>query len=160
MRPVRILCALAAACAWLAGSSLASAQTAPIKHTVRPYALKSGLIANRDNAERQVYTEVVNGGDVPWMRLGFGHVQLAPGSRLQLTSLLDGATQDLTAVALAQWQYTSAYFNGSLVRVTLIAAPGSTTNAVEVDRIIVGEWAAGIESQCGPTDDRVPSDEP
>jgi V8-like Glu-specific endopeptidase len=161
MRPGRFLCALAAACAWLAGTSLAGAQTAPIKHTVLPYTLKSGLIANHENAERQVYSEVVNGGDVPWMRLGFGHVQLAPGSRLQLTSLLDGATQDLTAVTLAQWQHTSAYFNGSLVRVTLIAAPGSRTNAVEIDRVIVGEWVAGgIESQCGPTDDRVPSEEP
>src|SRR6185503_19549948 len=104
MRPVRILCALATACAWLVGTSLAVAEPAPIAHTVVPYSLKSGQIANRENAERQVYSEVVNGGDVPWMRLGFGHVQLAPGSRLQMTSLLDGATQDLTAVALAQWQ--------------------------------------------------------
>jgi len=160
MRPVRILCALTAACAWLVGPSLASADPAPIAHTVVPYSLKSGLIANRENSERQVYSEVVNGGGVPWLRVGFGHVQLAPGSRLQITSLLDGATQDLTAVTLAQWRYTSAYFNGSLVRVTLIAAPGSTTNAVEVDHLIVGEWVAGTESQCGPVDDRVPSDEP
>ena len=77
-----------------------------------------------------------------------------------MTSLLDGATQDLTAVTLAQWQHTSAYFNGSLVRVTLIAAPGSHDQRGQVDRVIVGEWVAGIESQCGPTDDRVPSDEP
>ena len=159
MRPVRILCALTAACACLLGPSLASADPAPITHTVVPYSLKSGTVANRENAERQVYSEVVNGGDVPWMRVGFGQVQLAPGSRLQITSVLDGATQDLTSATLAQWRKTSAYFNGSLVRVTLIAAPG-TKNAVEVDRLIVGEWAAGTESQCGPVDDRAPSDEP
>ena len=155
-----IFCASAVAGAWLAGASLAAAEPAPIKHDVVSYSARSGVLANGAATEREVYSELINGGDVPWIRLGFGAVQLSPGSHLRITSLLDGATQTLNATQLAQWQYTSAYFNGAVVRLTLIAAGGTRQNSVEVNRLIVGEWAAGTESQCGPTDDRVASSEP
>jgi len=157
---VRIFCALAAAGACLAGASLTVADPAPIKHNIVSYSLRSGTMANTATAEREVYSEVINGGDVPWIRLGFGQVRLAPGSRLQVTSLLDGAMQTLDAKAIAQWQYTTAYFNGASVRLSLIAAGNTRDNEVEVDRLIVGEWTNGTESQCGPTDDRVASSEP
>jgi len=157
---VRIFCALAAAGACLAGASLTVADPAPIKHNIVSYSLRSGTMANTATAEREVYNEVINGGDVPWIRLGFGQVRLAPGSRLQVTSLLDGAMQTLDAKAIAQWQYTTAYFNGASVRLSLIAAGNTRDNEVEVDRLIVGEWTNGTESQCGPTDDRVASSEP
>jgi hypothetical protein len=157
---IRIFCASAVAGAWLAGASLAVAEPAPIKHNVVSYSSQSGVLANGAATEREVYSQIINGGDVPWIRLGFGAVQLSPGSRLRITSLLDGATQTLNATQLAQWQYTSAYFNGAVVRLTLIAGGGTRQNSVEVNRLIVGEWAAGTESQCGPTDDRVASSEP
>lgn len=148
---------LAAAC--LFGPSLAASDTAPIRHNVVPYALKSGPLTNASAVEAELYSTVIHAGDVPWVRIAFGDVRLAPGSRIELTSLLDGKRQTLTAVTLAQWRNTSAYFNGSAVRLALIAA-GPGDNAVEVDRLIVGEWENSIESQCGPTDDRVPSEEP
>ena len=117
--------ALALACVCLASASVAWSEPAPIRQIVVPYSLKSSLLENRSVAESVVFSEVVQGGDVPWMRLAFGNVRLAPGSRLEITSLLDGATQTLTAATLGQWQYTSAYFNGSAVRLSLIAAGGS-----------------------------------
>jgi V8-like Glu-specific endopeptidase len=157
---VRIFCALAAAGACLTTVSLATADPAPVKHNIVSYSLHSGTMANTATSDRVVYSEVIDGGDVPWIRLGFGQVRLASGSRVQITSLLDGATQTLDAKAIAQWQYTSAYFNGAVVRLSLIAAGNSRDNEVEVDRLIVGEWMNGTESQCGPTDDRVPSSEP
>ena len=159
MHPDRIVCALFAACLAVAATSTATAEPAPVKHIVVPYTLKSGPLVNRSAGETVPYSEVVNGGYVPWIRLGFGQVQLAPGSRLQIESLEDGAKQTLDARALAQWKNTSAYFNGSALRLSLIAAAGSN-NSVEVDRLIVGDWPVSTESQCGPTDDRTPSQSP
>ena len=100
-----------------------------------PYASEDGRFRILSRSDREVYSEVINGGDVPWIRLGFGQVRLGPGSRLQITSLLDGATQTLDARAIAQWQHTSAYFNGAVVRLSLIAAGNSRDNEVEVDRL-------------------------
>jgi V8-like Glu-specific endopeptidase len=159
MHPGKRVCALFAACIAIAAATTATAAPAPVKHLIVPYTLKSGPLVNRSAGETVSYTEVVNGGDVPWIRLGFGHVQLAQGSRLQIESLEDGAKQTLDARALAQWQNTSAYFNGNAVRISVITAAGSR-NSVEVDRLIVGEAPISTESQCGATDDRVPSAEP
>lgn len=93
-----------------------------------------------------------------WLRLRFDGIELAPGAVLRITSLADGATQHLNATTAAQWQNTSAYFNGSALRVELLGAE-STAGA---SRIAIGEVMAGKpgpvpESQCGTTDDRVPS---
>lgn len=160
MHPCRLIRAFLAACIAVATTSTARVDAAPVRQVIVPFTLKSGPLFNRSAADSVVYSEVVNGGDVPWIRLSFGRVQLAPGSRLLIESLQDAAKQTLDARALGQWQYTSAYFNGSTVRLSLIAAAGSDQNSVEIEQLIVGEWSAGTESQCGPTDDRVPSTEP
>ncbi len=92
-----------------------------------------------------------------WLRLNFDAVELAPGSVLRLTSLLDGAQQHLNATTAAQWRNTSAYFNGAAVRVELLAAEGSVGNRVAIRSLSAGRDRNGTESQCGATDDRVAS---
>lgn len=93
-----------------------------------------------------------------WLRLRFDRLDLAPGSVLRLTSMTDGARQHLNATTAAQWQNTTAYFNGPAVQVELLAAEGSTGNRVRIAQVLAGRSDVVVpESQCGATDDRVPS---
>jgi V8-like Glu-specific endopeptidase len=108
---------------------------------------RSGVIA-----ERVVHVEGARS-----MRLLFDAIELAPGSVLRLTSLTDGARQHLNATTARQWRQTSAYFNGSAVLVELIAAEGSRGNRVALREVRAGRADAAPESQCGASDDRVPS---
>ncbi len=100
------------------------------------------------------------------LRLHFEDVQLAghvfdgSGSLLRMTSLRDGAVQTLNAVQLEQWSHTSAYFNGSAVQVDVLAWPNTGVNRVRIASLEVGVPLYAPESQCGPTDDRVPSNDP
>ncbi len=143
---------------WLPG--LSAAQTAPVPRHVMPYALSSGVHQGQGSAPVVAFSEVVRAAGAPWVRLSFGEARLGAGSFVTVTSLKDGATQRLDARAMAQWQNTSAYFNGDAVEVQLHVAPGDRDVSVTVDALVAGEDAAGPLSQCGPTDDRVPSTDP
>lgn len=158
IKPFRFLIAVFALYAGVI--SLAFAQTAPIPQRVVPYSLSSGEIGNAAGEAQVAFAEVVSIAGVPWMRLSLTGTVLADGSKLIITSLADGAQQNLNAETLAQWGSSSAYFNGDAVQVELLAAPGTDGNAVAVDAVIVGENEPGLLSQCGPTDDRVSSDKP
>ncbi|HEV8537725.1 MAG TPA: trypsin-like peptidase domain-containing protein [Bacteroidota bacterium] len=63
---------------------------------------------------------------------------------------------------MTQWQNSSAYFNGNAVDVALHVAPHDQGVSIAVDSLLVGDpnSPAGIQDQCGPTDDRVASDNP
>ena len=73
---------------------------------------------------------------------------------IRITSLLDGAVQHLTPVTLAQWQYTSAYFNGDSVLVELFDQAGHAPQySVDVTELIVGRPTPASRSDkslCGP----------
>ncbi len=137
---------------------VAMAQTAPLSHRMEPYALDTGLHSAPPNqaADVIVYTTIVEVPDAPWLRLNFSHANLGSGSYITVTSRYDDAQQDLDAAALAQWQNTSAYFNGDALEVELHLASGDTDVFVEMSEIMVGQPDDSF-TQCGPTDDRVPS---
>lgn len=135
------------------------AQTRPLEQKIVHHRIDSGVLVNDGSEQRVVFERVIRMEDAPWVRLSFEHVLLGAGSRLVISSLADGATQRLDQVALAQWQNTTAYFNGSAVTVRLSAGPG-TINEFSLNSVLVGIVSPPIESQCGPTDDRVTSDEP
>jgi trimeric autotransporter adhesin len=107
-----------------------------------------------------IVSHVVESADADWLRLNFADVQLQPGSKLRITSLLDGAQQHLTAETIKQWRNTSAYFNGPAVRVELIAAAGSVGNRFGIKSLMAGKAPPVTESQCGSSDDRVASTTP
>jgi V8-like Glu-specific endopeptidase len=146
-------------------STTAFGQTAPLEYYIQTYQLESGYYdgngvigSNPANA----FTAVVELHDVPWIQLHFSGANLGRESYIIITSLYDGKWQKLDAVSIQQWQFYSAFFNGSSVKIELFLAPTDRRVFINVDEIVVGEWAQGYPSYsiCGPTDDRIPSDQP
>lgn len=129
------------------------------------YRHDSGPVANRMNSAQPRQSHVVRRPGAAWLRLHFKDVQLEKGSRLVVTSLLDGETQILDSAAMSLWGQTSAYFNGDAVTIDLIADAGTTANRYaifQLERQIADPMPRGSQGQCGicgETDDRVPSSE-
>ncbi len=147
-----IACGLALA----AGATMALADPAGLTYDKKPYRFASPEQAAVGDGG-VIVSHVVESANADWLRLNFTDVQLQPGSRLRITSLIDGAQQHLNAETMQQWRNTSAYFNGPAVRVELIAAPGSVGNRFGIKSLMAGKTMPQTESQCGPTDDRVAS---
>jgi hypothetical protein len=139
----------------------ASAQKAEIRHHTQAFNLDTGMQSGRstDNAPRLAYSTIVRAPGAPWIRLSFADASLGRGSYLVITSLQDGAHQRLNARTLAQWQNSSAYFNGDAVRVDLHVAPKDQNVFIRMKQMIAGD-TDGIESRCGTTDDRIDSTDP
>ncbi len=144
----------------LAGALPASAQFEVPTDVRLPYALDTGWLPG-GGAEAQVVTAfTVHVDGATSLRLYFADVALAgAGAHLRLTSLGDGALQTLDARQLEQWHKSSAYFNGDTVLVELVAGPGPGRSRVLLDSVDAGAPLPG-DSQCGTTDDRVPSSDP
>ena len=145
----------------------AAAQANPLEQIEVAVALDSGPVVSTADQRGVIFEGVVEVPDALWVRLTFDRAVLGVdpktgrGATLRMTSLADGASQTHTATTLRQWGNTSAYFNGDAVKVELIADPGTTRSRVSLTRALTGPQAGGtIASQCGPTDDRVPSSDP
>jgi subtilisin-like proprotein convertase family protein len=115
--------------------------------------------------------------DARWLRLKLDETLLAEdaanplgGAWLIITSLEDGAVQYLNAESLRQWGGSSAYFNGSIVRVELWSPAGIAPSRVRIagvysdapdDNAFVG-GGVGAFGPVGPldlcgNDDRTPT---
>ena len=143
------LAALAAASLSATGQTVSLAQDtlAYAFHSTESVAREPGVVASHD----------VQIDGAQWLRLQFEGVRLPNGAKLRITGLQDGAQQHLSAKTLAQWQNTSAYFNGSAVRVELLAARAGRAGEFGIAKVLAGQPQEEPESQCGPTDDRVSS---
>lgn len=155
-RRSHLLAPLLAACALFAAAWPAVAQRAELSAQRVPYRWQSDAQASLARGG-VVATHTVRVEGAHWLRLRFDALELAPGSVLRLTSLADGARQHLTAASAADWQKSSAYFNGPAVLVELLAAEGSAGNRVGIVEAFAGQPTVAPESQCGSTDDRVAS---
>jgi V8-like Glu-specific endopeptidase len=74
-----------------------------------------------------------------------------------LTSLEDGAEQHLNTKTLAQWEYTSAFFNGDSIKLEVLDPEDG--NSISVVGLIYGEVPpqkndTGLQTLCGTTDTR------
>ncbi len=139
----------------------AAGQAAPLEQANVAVLVDTGLVANTAAAPGTIFRTVVEVPDASWIRLTFDEARLADGTVLRMTSLADGAIQHHTATTLEQWNDTSAYFNGSAVLVELIAPPGDAQSRILITNVLIGPPVDGaIASQCGPTDDRLPSSDP
>ena len=144
-------------------AEMAVAQTtAPLVQVRVPYRMNSGPVVNEGVATAVAYSGQVQVPGAVWLRLTFSQVILGvdplTGAEavLRITSLLDGASQTHTSVTLAEWNHTTAYFNGDTVTVELIVDPNATPSQVVIDQVLAGPAeGGGIASQCGPTDDRL-----
>lgn len=134
----------------------ASGQSLGLAQDTHAYAYSSGAESVAREAGVVASHDVhIDGAD--WLRLQFDAAKLPNGATLRITSLQDGAQQHLSAKTLAQWQNTSAYFNGSTVRVELLAAKAGRAGQFGIVKVLAGKPQPVTESQCGPNDDRVAS---
>lgn len=136
---------------------IVNAQTAELASREEPYSWDSGVHAGSGGQTILAATQTIAVADAQWLRLQFSDAYLGRGSYITITSLEDGARQDLNTTTLWQWQNTSAYFNGEAVEVKLYVASNDEGVFVQMEEIVVGELGPTPESQCGPTDDREPS---
>ncbi|MFQ5630432.1 MAG: T9SS type A sorting domain-containing protein [bacterium] len=142
---------------------LLSAQTAEIPFHDEAYNWKSRIHNGDGLRERLAESHTVRAQGAPWLRLYFGNLNLGPKSHITITSLQDGATQNLNAQTLTEWQNTSAYFNGDAIKIEIYVDTNAQGIFLEVPQVMVGDWVSGQPqplSQCGPTDDRTPSTHP
>ncbi len=139
------------------------AQPAEIPYHVQSYELESGFFKGSNQVGNivEVYSATVRIDDYPWMGLHFSKANLGRESYLIITSLKDGLWQKLDAVSIEQWNNYSAFFNGNVVEIQLFAAPFDNNVFVNIDEITVGDWATSspYTSICGPTDDRISSNQ-
>ncbi|AQG78028.1 T9SS type A sorting domain-containing protein [Spirosoma montaniterrae] len=79
-----------------------------------------------------------------FLRLYFAGTQLGEGSYLVLDGT-DGTRQELRKQDLENWRYSSAYFNGQSVNVSLFTAPGDQ-NMVSISGMKVSDELARLAS--------------
>ncbi len=86
-----------------------------------------------------------------FMRLYFSQADLAEGTRVRVTSVLDGEVQELGVDGMLLWGNTTAYFNGDTVLVEVIAGPNTAGNRLAIKDlgIDMGIRPAGANGQCG-----------
>lgn len=148
------LCATILATALGAG---ALAQSPPPSFEV-PRRYDTGWVVNQQARTESIASFPMRVPGASWMRLSFEEISLPEkGARLRITSVLDGGQQELDARQCLQWRAGSAYFNGDDLQVEIVAEPGSGRCRVVVAGITAGIPPMPSFSQCGTTDDRVPS---
>ncbi len=160
MKCVRVLSVLCVVLVLIVAAAPAVAQTNAAEHRVVAYSASSGELTNLAPVETVVYSHLVESPGAEWLRLSFRRVELGLDSYLRITALEDGAVQTLHSAHVQQWRNTSAYFNGSGVLVELVAGPSTAANLVEIGEFYAGVVPHAQFTQCGPTDDRVSSNEP
>ena len=146
-------------------AALATAQTAEIPRRTVERTWDSGMHngnkarGGRDESGQLVASKIIAEPGVPWLQLQFGKGRLGRQSRIEITSLYDGATQVLDARSFEQWNNQSAYFNGDAVEVRVLVGPQDRAVRVQLKSLVVGEWGPpGTKSICG-SDNRIASSE-
>lgn len=125
----------------------------------------TGSVENTTPAPAIVGSFLVSVPGADWLRLEFSEIRLSgeiargTESKLRMVSVQDGGTQELNARHCREWGNTSAYFNGDSVQVEIVAQPGTGRNRAVLSQVTVG-YSMQPESQCGPVDDRVLSNDP
>jgi len=133
-----------------------------------PLKVDSGDRAGAESGVEPVYSEVVTSSDAAWIRVLFdpsvtflkGPLAGEGATFMQITSLKDGFFQTLNAQTLAEWGFTSAYFNGDAVRIEIFAAGGGSGRVAVLGVHAGMAMEGGVATICGPTDDRCQSSEP
>lgn len=125
----------------------------------------SGWTNNSTDHDAILYSSQVRVPGATWLRVSFAEVALpgrahGAGAYVRLTSLLDGAVQELDRRGMRQWKNTSAYFNGDGVLVELISPPSVGACRIVIPEALRDAELAVPHNTCGPTDDRVPSSDP
>ncbi|MCH2140707.1 MAG: hypothetical protein MK100_06685 [Phycisphaerales bacterium] len=139
----------------LAFTSAALAQTATPLLEDRSMSYSSGVVQNDGADIATVSSHVLSHPFASSMQVRFGRTKLSDGSFIRITSLTDGAVQHQTSETLKQWQYCSAWFNGSHVLVELVMSPDSKSSHLSIEGITSMLGVTDERSICFSVDDRV-----
>jgi len=139
---------------------VAAAQSALPGPVVAAQPFDSGWIDNPSALPVVVASHTAHVADAAWLRLEFGACHLPEGSVLRLTGQADGAVQWFAMDSLRDYQFRSACFNGTAVRIDLIAAGRSRGNRLAVANVLYGAGCAADGGVCGPADTRTLSNDP
>lgn len=155
-----------ASCLCIMICSNVNAQVVPLNQRIVQVNINSGIIQSNPDLRAVVYAETILVPDATWLRVRFDKVNLgkAPdGGKptiLRITSIADGGTQHHISQTLKQWRNTSAYFNGNEVLIEIIADPNTAASRIEISSVFAGVGGGDpLATICGPTDDRLPSDD-
>jgi hypothetical protein len=164
---MRKIMASAIAAGILAVTGVATAQPQPLDEFEVAVHVDSKHVENRGAAREVIFATMLQIPDVSSIRLRFDEATLGQAPHagaptvLRITSLEDGAVQNLKAYQVEQWRHTSAYFNGNALLVELIADPGAQESRIIINTAMVGPFIPpGERSICGDTDDRELSEDP
>ncbi|MFC2094348.1 trypsin-like serine peptidase, partial [Bacteroidota bacterium] len=140
-------------------------QTAELRYNVESFYLSSGQhngVTINGGETFIAFTGVIRGSEAPWLRLHFNDANLGKNSYIIMRSVWDGKEQKLDATSIEQWQYSSAYLNGFEIVIELHVAAFDENIFFTTKELDVGEFIDGDDlyfSQCGPTDDRISSNQ-
>ena len=143
------------------------AQKAELPRHTESYDWSSGLVSGssagslslKSVGHELAVADMVFVPGAQWLRINFSNARLGNASYVELTSLIDGATQVLDTNTLRQWNYSSAFFNGDAVEIKLFVGSADKDVYLEIEDVVVGDWPVGVKSICG-VDNRVSSNEP
>jgi len=140
-------------------------QTEELRFHVESFYMSSGLhngVTNEGGEIIIAFNDIVRGSEAPWMRIHFNNANLGNNSFIIMRSVYDSKEQKLDATSIEQWQYNSAYFNGYEIEIELHVAPFDENIFFTIDELAIGEFYEDdilFFSICGPTDDRIASDQ-
>jgi len=142
------------------------AQTAELQYNVESFYMSSGLhngVTINGGETFIAFNEIIRGSEAPWLRIYFKDANLGENSFIIMRSVWDGKEQKLNATSFEQWQSSSAYFNGFQVEIELHVAAFDENIFFTINELAVGEFLGNdilFFTICGPTDDRISSDQP
>lgn len=128
--------------------------------------LDTGAFDNHLESTALTFAGEVRVPGASWVRVHFSSAKLSPGSYVVITSALDHDSQILNDTSMAQWEHSSAYFNGECARIELYLGAGAQGDRIAIERVEAGPpieaWTArgegGQSGICG-ADDRMPSNQ-
>jgi V8-like Glu-specific endopeptidase len=146
----------------LAANTIILGQTAEIPYHVEPFVLESGIYNGNGSGVLKIFSETIEMRNAPWLQLHFSAANLGRESYIKIRSDKYDVAQKLDAVSIEQWNYYSAFFNGDKVELELYVGATDNNIFINVFEIVVGDEASSspFYSICGPTDDRIPSNQP
>jgi V8-like Glu-specific endopeptidase len=150
---------------FLSVSNTSFAQPEEIQYHIEPYVLESGVYSGNGalgSSAVKVFSGMVQLHNVPWLQLHFSDANLGSESYIMIKSSIYDVAQRLDGISIQQWNYFSAFFNGTQLEVELYVGAMDNNIYFKINEVVAGDWASPspYSTICGPTDDRQLSNDP
>ncbi len=152
---ITFTCFCSLVCTFATFAEPTTIQTSPLTKEVVPCRVDSGTLQNTSKKTKTLFRHLVIADGADSLQIQFGRTKLPTGTMLRMTSLLDGAVQHHRAETFKQWRSKSAWFNGSMVIVELVAEPHAPKTHVSINSLAMLHNGDEDRTICGSTDDRV-----